>query len=77
MLMTMLCHLKLPEKIYSVNARGAHTILGYHDAKLFETPRKTNHSVTAPIFHILFFNDDSQSFETLPKKSQYHCTKCP
>ena len=41
--------------------------MGYHYAQLFETPRINNHSDTAPSDQILFGDDDSQSFQTLPK----------
>ena len=50
--METLSRLKLPEKNYSVTAPGEYILLGYDDAKLFETPRINNHCVTAPIFLI-------------------------
>ena len=49
--------------------------LVYYDAQPFETPRINNHSVTVPSAHILLVGDDAQSFETLQKQSQCHCTK--
>ena len=64
--MTMISLLKLPKKNCSVNAPGDQILLGYDDAKLFETPRINNHSVNAPSEHILLGNDDSQYFETTP-----------
>ena len=46
---TMLSSLKLREKNPSIIAPGAHILLGFDDAWLFETPRINNHSVTAPV----------------------------
>ena len=42
---------EIPEKNYSVTAPGAHILLGFYDARSFETPRIKNHGVTAPGAH--------------------------
>ena len=50
--MKMLNSLKPPENNFSVNGPRDHILLGYDDAKLFETPVINNHSVTEPSDHI-------------------------
>ena len=75
LLMAMLSRLKFLEKQLKCQfARGA-DFLGYYGNKLLETTRIDNNSVTVQSAHILLGEDDSQYFETSPKKSQYQCTK--
>ena len=61
--MTMIGHLKLPVKHYSVTAPGTHFLLGCDYGWLFETPIINNHSVSTPIVQVVLGDDDAQSFE--------------
>ena len=65
----MRSRLKLPGKTITVSMhQGGEIVLGCDGAKLFENLRINNHSITAPSAQILFGDDNSQSFETLPQK---------
>ena len=76
-LMTMISHLKLPQKNYSATAPGPHILLGYDGAQSFETPIIKNQSVTEPSTLIFGGDVDARYFEPPPKQSHCHCTKCP
>ena len=60
---------EITRKNSSITAPGAHILLGFDDAWLFETPRINIYIVTVPITLIFLSDDSAQSFEPPPKNN--------
>ena len=56
-----------PRKKSSVTAPGAHILLGFYDARSFETTIINNHSVTAPSALVVLGDGSAHPFETTKK----------